>query len=1617
MARKAFAAGVVGLALILLIVSTPRALLELLIADSVRGQVDYTHNTKNFVDGHGLNNPYRVAIDQSQSPNRVYVADYYNHRVLGWADASSFQNGDPATLVIGQPDLYSYACDNGGVTASSLCYPMGIAVDDLGNLYVADTGNSRVLEYDNPFTTDTVADVVLGQPNFTSNLVNNGGVSASSLWISSGWGGVAVDGVGNVYVADSLNNRVLIYNAPLSSGAAASVVIGQKNFSSNSPNDGGATVPSAASLRTPTGVAVDTGGNLYVADSANHRVLEYAPSFSTHMSAHMVFGQAGFTTHTTNADNAASANSLRSPYDVAVDGSGNLYVADNGNCRVVEYDTPVSLGTTADRVFGQNGSFATTGCVAANVTAGSLSNVPGVAVDAAGDLYVADLNNHRVLEYDTPLSSDTIADRVLGQIDLTHNAVNFIDAIGLSSPSGTAVDNSVSPPRLYVADYDNSRVLAWADATSFTNGAPADLVIGQPDFYSGKVNAGAAAPSAATLANPRAVAVDAAGNLYVADTSNSRVVEFDSPFTTDTTADRVFGQPDFVSAGLNNGGVSASSLFNPNGVAVDAAGNLFVSDFGNSRVLRYSAPLTSGEAANLVIGQTNFSSTGCNASGLSAGSLCNPSGVVVDAAGNLFVGDTTNNRVLAYTAPLSSSASAVLIIGQPNGSSSTCNNGGVSATSLCAPRAVAVDQYNNLYVADYNNSRVLLYTTPLTTDTVADQVFGQSGVFSLASCNLGVSLPNDTSLCNPYGVGVSPIGDLYVADTINHRVVYFEANRPPVSDDQSVTTPEDTPVVITLTASDVDSSTLNFYIVSQPAYGTVSTTPTNVNCVPNGKGADCTAQVTYTPYPNYDVPESFTFKTNDGLVDSNIATVSITVTPVNDPPTVVAPTSPITTLEDTPVVITLTGADIDSPTLTFNAVTPPTWGTLSAFTTTCTPNVTLAGNGSNCTTQVTFTPTLNYNGTDSFTFVANDGELNSTVATVNLSITAVNDPPAAADQAVTVSKNNVKLITLSSSDVDSPSLTFSVATLPTNGIVSLISGTTTCTSNVTYAGNGSTCTAQATYTPNTNYTGPDSFTFMTNDTALNSAPATVTLTVVNDPPTVTSQSVTTAEDTPITITLTGSDPNGDTLTFSIVTPPTQGTLGPITPVSATSANVTYTPNLNYNGGDSFVFKANDGTVDSLPGTMTLSISPVNDAPVALAQNVTTPEDSAVLITLSAFDVDSPALTFSLATPPAHGTLSAITGTSCTSNVTLAGDGSTCTAQATYTPTLYYRGTDSFTYTANDGALNATPVTVTLTMTPVNHPPVAVNDTATVAKNSAGNVIDVLANDTDVDPDILGVASVAAPANGTAMVTADVAPLRDLTGSTTGLLGPAGIYVDTVNDEIGVANPTNNSVTIYSRTAAGDVAPVRTLTGPTTGLNNPAGLYVDTVNNEIGVVNSAGNSVTVYSRTATGDMAPLRTLSGANTGLSGPTGIYVDTVNNEIGVANGAANSVTVYSRTATGNTGPLRTISGAGTGLSNPTGLYVDMVNDEIGVVNGGADSVTIFSRTATGNAAPVRTLTGPTTGLNTPIGIYVDAVNDEIGVTNSGTDSVMFYSRTATGDVAPLRSLTGSNTGLNNPA
>ncbi len=492
----------------------------------------------------------------------------------------------------------------------------------------------------------------------------------------------------------------------------------------------------------------------------------------------------------------------------------------------------------------------------------------------------------------------------------------------------------------------------------------------------------------------------------------------------------------------------------------------------------------------------------------------------------------------------------------------------------------------------------------------------------------------------------------------------------PVGGAQSLTVAEDVTIPIMLTATDGDGDTLSFAIATPPAEGTLTGTPPDV---------------AYTPNADFNGSDSFTFTANDGTATSLPVTISIDVTPVNDPP--VADDLAVTVAEDASVPVVLTGSDVENSILSFAVATQPADGTLTGTP----PNL-------------TYTPNPDFNGSDSFTYTANDGSVDSAPVTVTITVTAGNDLPVANDQSLTTAEDTPLAVTLTASDLDGDPLTYTVQTGPSNGV---LSGTA----------------PDLTYTPNENFNGADSFTFVANDATGPSAPATIAIDVtpVNDPPTAADLGVTTDEDTAVPVVLAGGDVDGDTLSYAVVADPANGAL------SGTAPNLTYTPNADFNGQDGFTYRSNDGTADSGIATVTITIAAINDAPIADAASVTTAEDTNVPVTLTGSDPEGTTLNFAVVTGPSNGSLS---GTA---------------PDLVYEPNANYFGGDSFTFTVNDGELTSAAATVSLTVTPVNDLPRA-DDLSIDAVAGVGVAVPLSGSDDDGDP--LTFAVVSGPANGT-----------------------------------------------------------------------------------------------------------------------------------------------------------------------------------------------------------------------------------------------------------------------------
>ncbi len=642
-------------------------------------QLPLTTGNPNLVEGRELLSPQGVALDTTANPPILYVADALNNRVLGWRDGVGFANGAFADVVIGQRDKFStFQLGPGTSFSGGLYLPTGLAVDKDGNLFVADSGNNRILRYPKPFAQpDPVKspDLVLGQSSLTSRTSNAGGRSAQTLALFTAPRVIptqmAFDSQGNFYSTDPGNGRVLRYPAAsVQSGATtfgppADLVLGQTNFSTDPQNP--ASVTDLSKLLGPAGIGIDPAGRLYVSDAV-HRVLvwELPHNTSGRAANRLIGGVLGpqGTNRIAVPPQLPTDLSLDTPEGIFFVGD-NPYVVDTGNNRILRYDAytnwPASAPPPAKGVLGQNNfaDFQPNRSAVIPVTERVSLSQPVTAV-FSGRLYVVDSQNHRLLVLPDAVN-DTLASpaRVLGQAAPDGQEPNLTEGREFNFASlgaGVAVDRNSNPPHLYVADTANNRVLCFRDARNLRPGDKADLVIGQPGFSKTLVNyphSDTAKPSANNLFQPTGVIVDAAGNLYVADTGNGRVLRFPKPFVANQNqpnADLVLGKQNFTQSVQAAPDPSSRNMREPYGLAlVGQDGWLLVSDRAFNRVLFFLKPaggdFISGQAADKAFGQPDFFST---ASGSALNRLNGPRHISSDTDDRLYVCDTGNQRVQIF---------------------------------------------------------------------------------------------------------------------------------------------------------------------------------------------------------------------------------------------------------------------------------------------------------------------------------------------------------------------------------------------------------------------------------------------------------------------------------------------------------------------------------------------------------------------------------------------------------------------------------------------------------------------------------------------------------------------------------------------------------------------------------------------------------------------------------------------------------------------------------------------------------------------------------------------------------------------------------------------------------
>jgi hypothetical protein len=889
-----------------------------------------------------LQHPFAVAVDSS---NNVYIADQYNCVVrkvdttntittlvgtAGQCNATGNDLAYPAGLaldssgnlfigdtsncvvrkfVLSSKALSTYAglissCgfsgDGGSATSAQMYYPAGVAVDSAGNLFISDSQNCVIRE-----VTKSALKINTVAGNHTSGCGYSGdGAAATSAQMNVEYG-LAVNSAGTVVTfADQANQRVRQFTV----GGNIATVAGNGTPCAGACGEGG--LATSAELYYPYGVAVTSGGTIYIANNDNYVV----DTVVVGGNLTLVAGNHSNSTETLINNAPPQGVILNYPLGIADDSSGNVYIADKGNNMVRELVHSSNLVTffagTGTAGYAGDGSAA---------TSAELNNPSGVAKDSAGNVYIADTNNCLIRVVNSAGTISTFA----GLVVSNSPRCGYIGDGGpatsaeLYYPTGVAVD---SKNNVYIADYQNQVVRKISGGTITTIAG-----IGGEAGFSGD---GGPAINA-LLYNPWAVSVDPAGNVFIADYSNCRVREINASTGIINTVAGTGSKG--TGCGFTGDGTATSNELNaPAGVVVDANDNVFIADTNNMRV-RWVSP--SG-VMTTIAGNGNAGYLGDGGSGLLA-ELYYPVGIALDSSGNVLVGDEYNFRVRGVSAfsALNTSASSLAF-------------GLTSVGSTSSPQQFTVSAYG----------------------AVTIQNIATSTNFSEAD-NCPASMANGT-VCTMYVYFVpTAAGTLNGSVTINDNGFFNQVNTVNLSGVGSSISLTGAPLSfgnqLVKTTSTAKSVTVKNNGTTSITMGTITLTETadfaiSANtCPASGSaltaGSSCTISVTFGPKSTGAKRGSVVVNDNDpsspqliGLTGTGTSNVSFSPTSITfavTPVGVASAASKITVTNNTGVSITL-----GNPAVTM------TGPFSSATSTTCTNSLVVASSGT-CVINVTFKPT------------------------------------------------------------------------------------------------------------------------------------------------------------------------------------------------------------------------------------------------------------------------------------------------------------------------------------------------------------------------------------------------------------------------------------------------------------------------------------------------------------------------------------------------------------------------------------------------------------------------------------------------------------------------------------
>jgi len=693
--------------------------------------------------------PRGVASDPA---GNLYIADFYNNRIR------KVGTNGVITTVAGTNSA-GYSGDGGAATNARLNVPSGVALDAFGNLYIADMSNNCIRMVGANGIISTVAGT-----NSAGYSGDGGAAVNASLWMPVG---VAVDCLGNLYIADEYNNRIRAVNT---SGIITTVA---GNGALGYSGDGGAAA--GASLTLPAGVAVDATGNLYIIDGYNSRIREVSTSGIITTIAGM--GGSGYS----GDGGPATGALLYGPAGLAVDSAGNVYIADTDNNRIRKASPASSSTFTLTNVSSVNaGSYTAVignayGSVTSAVATLTVQAPPVVTVQPAGQIalpgssavFPVSAAGAGPFGYSWYLDSTNLVQSGLNSALMladisTNDAGNYTVVVtnAYGSVTSQVAILTIAFPASVTGLLGSQTVLTgtnvsltaaaggtgpfsyqWQlNGTNLPNDIISTVAGTNGSGYSGD---GGPAPKA-TLYYPYGVAVDASGNIYIADSYNQRIRKVAANGTITTVAGTN------GSGYSGDGGAAINSMLNCAwGVAVDSSGNLYIADTWNSRIRKVA---TSGIITTVAGG-----GYGGDGSVAIKASLSYPEGAAVDSLGNLYIADSGNNRIRKVD-----TNGIITTVAGTNSAGYSGDGGMARNASLSSPQSVACDSAGNLYIGDEGNNRIRKVDFNGIITTLA-------GNGTAAFAGDGGNATN-ASLQSPMGVALDAAGNLFIADNYNNRI-------------------------------------------------------------------------------------------------------------------------------------------------------------------------------------------------------------------------------------------------------------------------------------------------------------------------------------------------------------------------------------------------------------------------------------------------------------------------------------------------------------------------------------------------------------------------------------------------------------------------------------------------------------------------------------------------------------------------------------------------------------------------------------------------------------------------------------------------------------------------------